>query len=47
MLKAEENTYFTYLKKRGLTAEQKEAKLEMEELEKYQNVKNELVSIFC
>ena len=43
MLKAEEETNFTYLKKRGVQAERKEAKLEKEEAEKYQRLKDELV----
>lgn len=45
MLKAEEETNFTYLKKRGVVAERKEAKLEKEEAEKYQRLREELVSI--
>lgn len=44
MLKAEEETNFTYLKKRGVVAERKEAKLEKEEAEKYQRLKDDLVS---
>lgn len=44
MLKAEEETNFTYLKKRGVVAERKEAKLEKEEAEKYQRLKDELVN---
>lgn len=44
MLKAEEETNFTYLKKRGVVAERKEAKLEKEEAEKYQKLREELVS---
>ena len=43
MLKAEEETQFTYQKKKGLSAERKEAKLEKEEAEKYQRLKEELV----
>ena len=43
MLKAEEETNFTYLKRRGIVAERKEAKLEKEEAEKYQRFKDELV----
>ncbi len=43
MLKAEEETNFTYLKKRGVVAERKEAKLEKEEAEKYQKLKKDLV----
>lgn len=45
MLKAEEETNFTYLKKRGVVAERKEAKIEKEEAEKYQRLKDELVCI--
>lgn len=43
VMKAEEETNFTYLKKRGVAAERKEAKLEKEEAEKYQKLKDELV----
>ncbi|XP_046994754.1 structural maintenance of chromosomes protein 1A isoform X1 [Schistocerca americana] len=42
MLKAEEETQFTYQKKRGIAAERKEAKLEKEEAEKYQRLKEDL-----
>ncbi|KAG8231458.1 hypothetical protein J437_LFUL000175 [Ladona fulva] len=42
MLKAEEDTQFTYQKKKGIAAERKEAKLEKEEAEKYQRLKDEL-----
>lgn len=42
MLKAEEETNFSYLKKRGVVAERKEAKLEKEEAEKYQRLKEDL-----
>jgi len=45
VMKAEEETNFTYLKKRGVAAERKEAKLEKEEAEKYQKLKDELVNI--
>lgn len=45
MLKAEEETNFTYLKKRGVVAERKEAKIEKEEAEKYQRLKDELVKV--
>ena len=45
VLKAEEETNFSYLKKRGVVAERKEAKLEKDEAEKYQRLKDELVSI--
>ena len=44
MLKAEEDTQFTYLKKKGIAAERKEARLEKEEAEKYQRLKDECVS---
>lgn len=44
-MKAEEETNFTYLKKRGVAAERKEAKLEKEEAEKYQKLKDDLVNI--
>lgn len=43
MLKAEEETQFTYQKKRGIAAERKEAKLEKEEAEKYQRLKEDLL----
>ena len=43
MLKAEEDTQFTYLKKKGIAAERKEAKIEKEEAEKYQRLKDEYV----
>ncbi|XP_046670260.1 structural maintenance of chromosomes protein 1A-like [Homalodisca vitripennis] len=43
MLKAEEETNYTYLKKRGVVAERKEAKLEKDEAEKYQRLKEELI----
>lgn len=43
VLKAEEETNFSYLKKRGVVAERKEAKLEKDEAEKYQRLKDELV----
>lgn len=45
VMKAEEETNFSYLKKRGVAAERKEAKLEKEEAEKYQKLKDELVSL--
>lgn len=44
VMKAEEETNFSYLKKRGVAAERKEAKMEKEEAEKYQKLKNELVN---
>lgn len=43
MLKAEEETQFSYQKKKGIAAERKEAKLEKEEAEKYQRLKEEYV----
>lgn len=43
MLKAEEDTQFTYQKKKGIAAERKEAKQEKEEAERYQRLKDELV----
>ena len=46
MLKAEEDTQFNYHKKRGIAAERKEAKLEKDEAEKYQRLKNQLVSLW-
>lgn len=46
MLKAEEETQFSYQKKKGIAAERKEAKLEKEEAEKYQRLKEEYVCIF-
>jgi len=45
MLKAEEETQYTYQKKKGIAAERKEAKLEKEEAEKYQRLKDDLVSL--
>lgn len=45
MLKAEEDTNYSYLKKRGVVAERKEAKQEKEEAEKYQRLKDDLVRI--
>merc|ERR1711874_850773 len=41
-LKAEEDTQFTYQKKKCIAAERKEAKQEKEEAEKYQRLKEEL-----
>ena len=43
MLKAEEDTQFNYHKKRGIAAEKKEAKMEKDEAERYQRLKNQLV----
>jgi structural maintenance of chromosome 1 len=45
MLKAEEDTQFNMAKKRATAAEKKEAKTEKEEAEKYQRLKDQLVSI--
>eukprot|EP00057_Strongylocentrotus_purpuratus_P031908 XP_786064.2 PREDICTED: structural maintenance of chromosomes protein 1A isoform X1 [Strongylocentrotus purpuratus] len=42
MIKAEEDTQFNYHKKKGIAAERKEAKLEKEEAERYQKLKEEL-----
>lgn len=42
MFQAEEETQCTYLKKKGITAERKEAKAEKEEAEKYQKLTEEL-----
>lgn len=48
MLKAEEDTQFNYHKKRGIAAEKKEAKLEKDEAERYQKLKEQLVcAIAC
>jgi structural maintenance of chromosome 1 len=43
MLRAEEETQFSYQKKKGIAAERKEAKLEKEEAEKYQRLKEEYI----
>ena len=45
MIKAEEDTQFNYHKKKGIAAERKEAKLEKEEAERYQKLKEELVCV--
>merc|ERR1719402_12599 len=42
MVQAEENTQYTYQKKKTLGAERKEAKLEKEEAEKYQKLKDDM-----
>ncbi|XP_067011670.2 structural maintenance of chromosomes protein 1A [Anabrus simplex] len=42
MLRAEEETQYSYQKKKGIAAERKEAKLEKEEAEKYQRLKEDL-----
>ncbi|CAG0917778.1 unnamed protein product [Notodromas monacha] len=41
MLKAEEETQFSYQKKKGIAAERKEAKMEKEEAERYQRLREE------
>ncbi|XP_046363466.1 structural maintenance of chromosomes protein 1A-like [Haliotis rufescens] len=43
MLKAEEDTQFNYHKKKGIAAEKKEAKMEKDEAERYQRLKDQLV----
>ncbi|XP_014216810.1 structural maintenance of chromosomes protein 1A [Copidosoma floridanum] len=43
MLKAEEETQFSYQKKKGIVAERKEAKLEKEEAERYQRLREEYI----
>ena len=43
MFKAEEDTQFNYHKKKGIAAEKKEAKLEKDEAERYQKLKEQLV----
>lgn len=43
MLRAEEETQFSYQKKKGFAAERKEAKLEKDEAEKYQRLKEEYI----
>ncbi|XP_055958338.1 structural maintenance of chromosomes protein 1A [Patella vulgata] len=42
MLKAEEDTQFNYFKKKGIAAERKEAKMEKDEAERYQRLKEQL-----
>ncbi|GAB6029905.1 Structural maintenance of chromosomes protein 1 [Chamberlinius hualienensis] len=42
MNKAEEDTQFSYQKKKGIAAERKEARMEKEEAERYQKLKDEL-----
>ncbi|XP_077485718.1 structural maintenance of chromosomes 1 isoform X2 [Amblyomma americanum] len=42
MIKAEEDTQFSYQKKKGIAAEKKEARLEKEEADKYQRLKESL-----
>ncbi|CAH1783210.1 unnamed protein product [Owenia fusiformis] len=43
MMKAEEDTQFNYHKKKGITAEKKEAKMEKEEADKFQRLKNDMI----
>lgn len=43
MLKAEEDTQFSYQKKRGIAAERKEAKMEKEEADRYKQLQDDLV----
>lgn len=45
MLKAEEDTQFNYHKKRNIAAEKKEAKMEKEEAERYQRLRNQLADL--
>ncbi|KAG0413673.1 hypothetical protein HPB47_009169 [Ixodes persulcatus] len=45
MIKAEEDTQFSYQKKKGIAAEKKEARLEKEEADKYQRLKEDLVRL--
>lgn len=44
MLKAEEDTQFTYHKKKGIAAERKEAKMEKDEAERFQKLQEQMVS---
>lgn len=44
MIQAEEDTNMSYLKKKGVVAERKEAKIEKDEAEKYQRIREEIVS---
>ncbi len=44
MQKAEEDTQFSYNKKKGIAAEKKDAKLEKQEAERYQLMKRQLVT---
>ncbi|KAL3853466.1 hypothetical protein ACJMK2_017002 [Sinanodonta woodiana] len=43
MVKAEEDTQFNYHKKKGIAAERKEAKMEKDEAERYQRLKDQLM----
>ena len=44
MLKAEEDTQFNYHRKRNIAAEKREAKMEKDEAERYQRLKDQLVT---
>lgn len=44
MLKAEEDTQFSYQKKKGIAAERKEAKMEKEEADRYQKLRTDMVN---
>lgn len=46
MQQAEEETQYTYQKKRGVAAERKEAKAEKQEADRYARLKEEVVSFF-
>lgn len=46
MHQAEEETQFTYQKKKGIAAERKEAKLEKMEADRYARLKKEYVSAY-
>lgn len=46
MIQAEEETQFTYQKKKGVAAERKEAKAEKQEADRYARLKEEFVSLF-
>jgi structural maintenance of chromosome 1 len=43
MLKAEEDTQFTYHKKKGIAAERKEAKMEKDEADRFQKLQEQMV----
>jgi structural maintenance of chromosome 1 len=45
MQKAEEDAQFNLNKRRGIAQEKREAKLEKDEAEKYQQMKDELVTL--
>lgn len=46
MIKAEEDAAFNLNKRRGIAQEKREAKMEKDEAEKYQMMKDDLVSFF-